>query len=260
MKLNEKSQIALRFGGLSGSIARSHEEMIRLYPVSDERKDQAMSDIRELFSGKGNRNYLMSESSLEIAKRIRLDYDKFDVKFLSDVKEKKVTFMLGPNLMFRYMKRGGAIYAVQITLEGNYLRYVLFKLDTENGELHHYELPERPLDDTNFRLFVQLLIFTELSELETVIIKPRQSHGTRRQGKYKNESVGDVVLVDSTWNKILVREDGFTVSGHLRLQPYGPGKTRKKLIFIEEFQKSGYVRGAKGGVEKVEEQSIETTN
>jgi hypothetical protein len=93
--------------------------------------------------------------------------------------------------------------------------------------------------------FVRLLIFTELSDLETVELRPSQSVGSRRQGKTLNESKNNVTIVDSTWNKILVRSDGFKVAGHLRLQPYGPGLQYRKLKFIEEFEKEGYTRNAK---------------
>ena len=37
----------------------------------------------------------------------------------------------------------------------------------------------------------------------------------------------------------------FNVNGHFRLQPYGKERQLKKIIWINEFKKSGYVRQAK---------------
>lgn len=47
--------------------------------------------------------------------------------------------------------------------------------------------------------------------------------GTRKDGRYFNESREDIVIVDSTWNKIMVKTGEFGVSGHLRFQPSGEG-------------------------------------
>jgi hypothetical protein len=92
--------------------------------------------------------------------------------------------------------------------------------------------------------FTKLLIFTELIDVETVELGPKQSHGTRKQGKYLNETNKFVKVVDSSWNKILIKGQEFPVSAHIRLQPYGPGLKYRKPIVIEEFKKEGYTRSA----------------
>ena len=50
---------------------------------------------------------------------------------------------------------------------------------------------------------------------------------------------------DCSWYTTIVRNEGFSVRGHFRLQPCGAGKRDKKLIYIHEFQKHGYVRRAR---------------
>ena len=50
---------------------------------------------------------------------------------------------------------------------------------------------------------------------------------------------------DCSWYTTIVRNEGFSVRGHFRLQPCGKGKQDKKLIYIHEFQKHGYVRRAR---------------
>lgn len=50
---------------------------------------------------------------------------------------------------------------------------------------------------------------------------------------------------DCSWYTTIIRNEGFSVRGHFRLQPCGAGKRDKKLIYIHEFQKHGYVRRAR---------------
>lgn len=114
----------------------------------------------------------------------------------------------------------------------------------KNGKL---SFPENEKNEDFFNEmmeFVKLLTFTELSELETVVVAPKQSAGTKKQGKVLNESNTNVTIVDSSWNKILIKGDSFRVSGHLRFQRYGENKSKVKLIYIDEFEKSGYTRNA----------------
>lgn len=93
--------------------------------------------------------------------------------------------------------------------------------------------------------FLQLLIFTELAPLQTVVLKPNQSTGRFGFFKTRNESTQDIVIVDSTWNKTIVVVGKFAVRGHFRLQPCGKDRLERELIFINEFKKNGYVRQAK---------------
>jgi hypothetical protein len=51
--------------------------------------------------------------------------------------------------------------------------------------------------------------------------------------------------MDSTWFTQLVISNAFNVRGHFRLQPCGPELKERKLIWIQDFQKSGYTRKAK---------------
>jgi hypothetical protein len=125
---------------------------------------------------------------------------------------------------------------------GNGLFYYMWGI--KNGRLHF------PPDERNedfydeMMLFTKLLIFTELSEIEIVELTPKQSFGTRKQGKILNESNKNVRVIDSSWNKILVKGQSFSVSGHVRLQPYGPGLKYRRFQYIDEFEKNGYTRNA----------------
>ena len=114
----------------------------------------------------------------------------------------------------------------------------------KSGKLH-FPVTERNEDFHNEMMeFVKLLIFTELTELETVELGPSQSVGTRKQGKWLNQTNKNVKIVDSSWNKILIKGQKFSVTGHIRLQPCGPGLKFRKPIYIDDFEKTGYTRNA----------------
>lgn len=111
-------------------------------------------------------------------------------------------------------------------------------LDAKAG----YYVEEKPMKDEYFKLFVQLLLFIELSDLKVHVLEPNQKTGTRKTGKYINESDSNVSIVDSKWNVVSVRTESFLVSGHWRMQPCGVGHLERKLIFVDTFEKKGYTR------------------
>lgn len=197
-----------------------------------------------------NRNYLLTNTAIDHANRIKIDEDKFDVRFLSKVNSKKVTFLLGKNKFIRYVKTGSRIHAGLVSVSPmpggyQYVHFCAFKIFTDTGKILYADKPDSPLSDENFLLFIRLLIFTELSELEIIELKPKQKTGTKKQGKYINDSQRPVIIVDSGWNKMLIRADGFSVRGHFRLQPCGENREDRKLIFVNEYEKKGYVRKPK---------------
>jgi hypothetical protein len=61
-----------------------------------------------------------------------------------------------------------------------------------------------------------------------------------------NTSSKDITIVKANWNTISIRTDGFSVKAHFRLQPCGEGRTDRKLVFIDQFNKNGYVRKGQG--------------
>ena len=197
-----------------------------------------------------NKNYVMTDSAMSLLKRIKIDAGKFDIRFLSKINNKKITFLLGNNLAIRYIKFGSIILAIKMSTEPvgdgrDYIVYNAFIIDIDNKYIQ-YEDVEAPLFDANFIFFLQLLIFTELSELEVVELKPKEkTTSTRKEGKYVNESSSNIVIVDSTWNRTSIRCEGFSVCGHFRLQPCGKDFLDRKLIYIDEFEKEGYIRNAK---------------
>jgi hypothetical protein len=88
------------------------------------------------------------------------------------------------------------------------------------------------------------LYFIHHCEIETKIIKPKEKH--RQYGiKYFNEGKNDLTILDCTWFTQLIRDTPFTVNGHFRWQPCGINHSKRKLIWIDSFEKQGYNRQAK---------------
>jgi len=117
MKINSKSQLALRLRPeqMEKTFFLQYDSVISKAP-DEKLKNEAIRYWLEMFAGEfpkgskanalydgeitflANRNYLMSKSALELAQTINIDADKFDVRFLSKIKDKRITFLLGENL------------------------------------------------------------------------------------------------------------------------------------------------------------------
>lgn len=60
--------------------------------------------------------------------------------------------------------------------------------------------------------------------------------------KYANGAGHTISLLNSNWYTDLITSDGFNVHGHFRLQPYGAGNHKRKLIWVDGYEKAGYTR------------------
>lgn len=231
--------------------------------ATEENKLLAIEQIKEVVKDSDSKFYIFSKPAKELADRIHFDFDKFQASFLSFIPNgKKVTFLLG-DTFYRWVKLQNKILVfayyefpiisklIESTKLGNGkvlnnydINYAFFSIHLKENQ---YSFPNEiyPFTENTWIEIIRMIIFTELQELETVTLNPNQSVGTRKQGKFKNESKSRVVIVDSLWNKTLVRENGFLVSGHARLQGFGVGMQQRKLIWIDTFEKHGYVRQAK---------------
>lgn len=89
--------------------------------------------------------------------------------------------------------------------------------------------------------FLTTLYFIHNCEIEQRTIAPMQKDRSHGQ-KHFNESKSDITLLDCRWFTELVRDTPFSVRGHLRWQVHGEGRQKRKLIWIDEFEKQGYTR------------------
>lgn len=109
----------------------------------------------------------------------------------------------------------------------------------ENGE---------PVNDTEglvgyLNTMLTAIYFIHNCEIEQRVLGPNKKDRLNGQ-KYFNESKSDVVILDCKWFTELIRDAPFHVKGHLRWQVHGEKRTKRKLIWISDFEKQGYTRKA----------------
>lgn len=94
-------------------------------------------------------------------------------------------------------------------------------------------------------LTYKMLCFIFLSENEFVEIAPGRSNGaTKKQGKIVNDLSVPITIINSKWNVTSIRTEGFSVSGHFKLVWTGEGRKVSKMVFVQPYEKNGYVRKA----------------
>ena len=89
----------------------------------------------------------------------------------------------------------------------------------------------------------------QLSKVSTSVRKEVKKN---KKTEIVTEAGLDYYRFDSKWYTEICNDESFKVSGHFRLQPYGDGT--RKLIWINEFTKSGYHR--KATIDKVRDGEI----
>lgn len=129
---------------------------------------------------------------------------------------------------------------------------------TEDGQVHYDINNISDQTDENVASFAVMFgrvipAFIEFAETETIVLNSAMP-GKRKvylDEKYITNAKLDVEIIDSTWYRELVHIGDFNVTGHFRLQPYGPMNSLRKLIYVKDFVKHDYHRIAKK--EKVSE-------
>lgn len=87
------------------------------------------------------------------------------------------------------------------------------------------------------------VIFKKYAPIEQKTVKGIKS--IKRQRKPKASSFINVELIDSKWFTTLIKSDSFGVKGHFALRACGKGRSERKLVWINPYEKSGYTRTAK---------------
>jgi hypothetical protein len=96
---------------------------------------------------------------------------------------------------------------------------------------------------------MSFLLFYNFTETETQIIHGKDTGKQRRiklnDEKFVNDSKNEIEIIDLTYFTKIIRIDEFGVSGHFKVQHYGIGNSESKIIYIDKYQKNGYIREAK---------------
>lgn len=114
-------------------------------------------------------------------------------------------------------------------------------------QFHSYEYVKSM--DAITQEIVKIILATELflnfAEIETREVHPARQIWDGPTCLYNNKTKFPITVVDSSWFTTLVSSGAFKVRGHFRLQPHGEGMAKRKLVWINDFQKDGYTRKAK---------------
>jgi len=187
------------------------------------------------------RYFLICDSVYEAAELIKIG-EGFTSRTLKDINIGHYTYLMGKHRAIKFVVVVGAIIGIYIDEESEVV--LDFGLDIETGE---YYVNGRQYD--LFSMIMQILTFVELGDIEITEIAAGRNNGkTKKDGKITNTHNYTVYVVDSSWNKLIIRTDGFAVRGHFRLQPYGINMADRKLIWINSFEKHGYTRRPKAEI------------
>ena len=89
---------------------------------------------------------------------------------------------------------------------------------------------------------ISAYIFLTLIEVETVFVEPKEKFRPKKFEGFKNQQKVRLQIADLGWSRETILSLPFSVSGHLRSQPVGPGRQERKQLYIAPYLKSGYHR------------------
>lgn len=198
--------------------------------------DKEMAEeLSDMMLDNGEKTFLITAGVEAPSKRIKVG-ENFSGTAFASMKPGKYTYLLGRNEMCRFVVKGNF-------LRGFYfddVKRIAFEFFycTSDGTYH-------VTGDRNdiFTRITQLILFIHLGDIEVIMIEAGRNNGKgKKDGKVTNNSNNTVYVVDSSWNQLIIRTEGFAVMGHFRLQPCGVAMRERKLIWIDAFEKHGYKR------------------
>lgn len=179
--------------------------------------------------------YFICDSVYKTSELIRIK-DGFTGRTLKDINFGKYTYLMGKDRMVRFVVVYGAIKGVYYDSK----KRIVFEWGIEMETGDYYFSHGR---SNEFTELMRILTFIEFGDIEVKMLAAGKNNGLpKKDGKITNGSNNTVYVVDSTWNLIVIRTDGFAVRGHFRLQPFGHNMADRKLIWIDAFEKHGYTR------------------
>lgn len=113
------------------------------------------------------------------------------------------------------------------------------------------------MDETGAGIIIALqnfILFCHFADVDVKFVARPGSREARQQSGDKDAYVNDTHLnvrhLTAHYYTTICRDESFGVRGHFRMQPFGTGRSERKLIYISPFTKNGYHRRAellKGG-------------
>lgn len=221
-------------------VKHKHEAYIHKIFLLDQRGFR-----RLVFSNKSTLNL----QNYKITKDIRIDV-------LKTLPNRKDIILLNTDEAIQYIKANGSIKVAfhTISKKDNGVHFYFLYIDLKTGEVIMDDVDTNQLKvmtksemiEKFYSKFLQVITYLELTEVELKTLRHNQSEGTMKQGKVKNLSKQDFILVNTNWNTKIYLDSEFKVRGHFRLQPYGSaGNRHYKFIFIDSYIKKGITINAK---------------
>lgn len=248
-----KSDNGIREDFINTQQKTNHERLIKNNQLELVDINQVNAEIRATFNQLMNPNckrYIITKTAMDVIERIKID--NLDMNLFNKIPHNQVwEFMIDAKTCYRTYYDGDMLRGIYLKMSEEKAGY-WFNYDSWGYELHSEEnvkARETPniLEDNlkdKVSEWVRILIFLQFSEPILEVLEPNRKYGTNRLNRIKNESKSQYIVVNSKWNTVTVRSDGFRVRGHFRLQPCGQGMKERKLILIDEFEKKGYVRNS----------------
>lgn len=238
--------------------------------------DMRLKSLEWVLSNDKHRLYYLTQKVQDYSDKIK--FEKINLGWFRQLKHKCATFIINKEEFFRYyIEEGKAIYILHyykvqfgITPEDIEIEKMLnptisgieefmgYNYDTWVIRFDQEEHPDGFMPENEYLgqkfehkiRFIKYLLFVELSGVMTMVVDDNQkvkldgNWDKNLDGKVKNESGVPVILVGTSWNKTIIRTTGFSVEPHIRIQPFGPGRSLYRPVWIEEYEKKGYVRKA----------------
>lgn len=169
-------------------------------------------------------------------------------KVLKTLPNRTDSIMIDENTLLRYIKTDDEIICcfdyVGNNKKDNLFNFFFFiDLENETIKIDNYEyltkdyISYEKFVDEFFSRFMLVVTYLELTPITTIILDSGKKVGTKKAGKYFNETNKRFILVTSDWNVEKIDLRDIHVRGHWRLQPCGIGRTQYKYVYIKPYEK-----------------------
>jgi len=151
------------------------------------------------------------------------------------------------NYEILWLDKFGSICAVIVPELQFISRAILFDDNNEMNPTPLFLLGDRPhhtMSEGIVETVKNFLLFCHFAEITDDFVARPGSRQAREQASsgdsYVNDTRYNVRRLSVAYFKNICRDDEFPVKGHFRLQPYGVGRTQRRLIYADSFMKHGY--------------------
>ena len=198
------------------------------------------------YSQSVSRRLIFSKKSLDNLNNYKVPKD-IRIEVLKTLPNRMDVIQLDESTVMRYIKTDKMVYvsfnSLEKTTQGLYVVFFSVNLETGYVSSDNYDfLTKKMLDfddikERYYNKFMVVITYLELTPITYNFIEGKQSYGTKKEGKVKNETNKRFIMVNTNWNVETISLCDIHVRGHWRLQPHGVGRSQYKYIYIQPFDK-----------------------